>query len=619
MFVKRNLLFVLLAVAACAPSFVHAQDAQNKFRLAQSFEQEGDYERASRLYEDLARSDSLNYSYFDGLRRCYEQVKNYDGAISLSLRRLKLQPADFGVLVSLGSIYYKAGDEKRADSVWQSTLALMPRNIGVYTIVAAAQSENRLFEKSIATYLQGRRAIGTPTLFSGELAALYSLLLKYDDATREYMAILSMDERQLEFIESRLAGITSKKEGLSAATNVVEAAVERDDHQIVYRRLLLWLTLEAKDFDRALHIAKEIDAAVNSNGVEMLSFAERAYNEKAYRVAAEAFQFSIEKYPRMPQLPEAKFGYAQAIEKLSAAVDSSDTTRSASGLFPSETQAGYRGALGPFLALAQEYPNSEISVNALYQAALLYYRRFSDLNGAERIIDSVIALPTARLLKPKLLGTAAEINVAKGSLDKAVERYTGIISSPIAPAGEKTEAQYRIAEIHYFRGEFDTASSLLMQIAQTLSDDQTNDALLLLHFIKENQSGFADALRDYAHAELLQRENRLSEAIPLLTSIVENNTDAPLADDALMKKAELSIVIKQYSDALASYQKVIVEYPKSILRDKAEFGIADLYQNGLKDKEKAIHAYEDLLMSYPNSLLLEEARKRIRELRGDVL
>ena len=107
--------------------------------------------------------------------------------------------------------------------------------------------------------------------------------------------------------------------------------------------------------------------------------------------------------------------------------------------------------------------------------------------------------------------------------------------------------------------------------------------------------------------------------MPLLTSITESNPDAPLADDALMKKAELSIGIRQYGDALASYQKLMVDYPKSILRDKAQFGIGEVYQSYLKDKEKAIHAYEDLLSSYPNSLFLEEVRKRIRELRGDIL
>ena len=305
----------------------------------------------------------------------------------------------------------------------------MPRNIGVYTAVAAIQTDNRLFDKSIATYLRGRKEIGSPSLFSGELAALYSLLLNYDEATREYLTILSMDERQLELIESRLAAFTSKKEGLAAATKIVERAVDNETHAIVYRRLLLWLTMEAKNFDRALQVAKEIDAEVNSNGVEMLAFAERAYNEKAYRVAAEAFHYSIGKYPGMIQIPTAKFGYARAIEEISAAADTADTSRSVSGLFRSETQLGYRGALGLFLALAQEYPNSEISANALYNAALIYYKQFSDLNGAERIIDSVIAIPAARPLTPLLLETAAEINVAKGTLDKAVERYTGIKES----------------------------------------------------------------------------------------------------------------------------------------------------------------------------------------------
>lgn len=105
----------------------------------------------------------------------------------------------------------------------------------------------------------------------------------------------------------------------------------------------------------------------------------------------------------------------------------------------------------------------------------------------------------------------------------------------------------------------------------------------------------------------------------MLTSIVQVFADAPLVENALIKKGELSVVVGQNSEALASYQKLLSDYPKSILRDRAQFGIGELFQFQLKDKEKAIHAYEELLASYPNSLLIEQARKRIRELRGDVL
>ena len=143
--------------------------------------------------------------------------------------------------------------------------------------------------------------------------------------------------------------------------------------------------------------------------------------------------------------------------------------------------------------------------------------------------------------------------------------------------------------------------------------------LLLLHFIKENQAGFAEALKEYAGAELLSRQKKSSEAIAVFTSTLQAFPDSPLVDDALIQKAELSIVVKQYNDALLSYQKLLTDYPKSILRDKAQFGLGELYQMQLKDKEKAIQAYEEVLAAYPNSLFVEEARTRIRTLRGDAL
>jgi outer membrane protein assembly factor BamD (BamD/ComL family) len=71
--------------------------------------------------------------------------------------------------------------------------------------------------------------------------------------------------------------------------------------------------------------------------------------------------------------------------------------------------------------------------------------------------------------------------------------------------------------------------------------------------------------------------------------------------------------------ALSIYQKLILDHPESILRDEAQFGIGEIYQFTLNDKQKAIAAYQELLEKYPSSLYLDEVRKRIRQLRGDAL
>lgn len=616
---KKVFLRSILLLVALSASVAQTQEALNKFRLAQSFEQAGESDRACRLYEDLVSSDSSNYLYFDGLRRCYEQMKNYEAAIALSIRRLDRQPSDINIMATLGGIYYKSGDEARADSVWDDIVHRVPASVVTYRIVASAQSENRLFDKSIRTYLRGRKEIGEPALFVGELLSLYSLMMNYSDATRECITMLALNEDQLDFIESRLSMFTSKSEGLGAATKVTEEALSRQSKSVVLHRLLLWLYMEGKRFDRAFELARNLEEAINSNGAEMLLFAERAFKEKAYDVAANAYRFSIEKYPAMPQLPLAKYGYARAAEEISAASDTVSIVKPAANVFRPETQLGYHGAIALFLSLARENPNSEISAQCLYRVGLIRYQRYFDLDGALQVLDSVLMLPAARQLIPAILETIAEINVTQGKLDQALVRYASVLSSQIATAGQKTQAQFRMAEIQYFQCNFDSAAAFLQRITQTLSADESNDALLLLHFIKENQSGFAEALIEYAHAELLNRQKKFSEAIAVLTSIIQTFPDSPLVDDALIQKAELSIAVRQYNEALLSYQKLLADHPKSILRDKAQFGLGGLYQTQLKDKEKAIQAYEEVLAAYPHSLLVEESRTRIRMLRGDAL
>jgi outer membrane protein assembly factor BamD (BamD/ComL family) len=59
--------------------------------------------------------------------------------------------------------------------------------------------------------------------------------------------------------------------------------------------------------------------------------------------------------------------------------------------------------------------------------------------------------------------------------------------------------------------------------------------------------------------------------------------------------------------------------PTSVLRDRAQMRIAEVYERLLKDNVKAVEAYERLLEQFPTSLFVEEARKRIRALRGEVL
>lgn len=602
-----------LSICFCALTgsprvFAQAEDENNQLRLAQAFEQAGEIERAVPLYQELFMRNQANFVYFDGLRRCLILTKRYDGAIALSLLKIKNDPGDLGARTALGGILYRADREAAADSVWNAVIAINPRNPSLYQIVAAAQSELRLFDKMVQTYQLGRRESGNQLLFSSELASLYAMMMNYSAATREYLAMLRTTESQLDYVESRLALMTGRADALSAALHEVEMESVAAPDNIVLLRLLSWLYVEAKDFQSAYKTIAAIEDRLRSGGTELVVFADRAFRESAYRIAAVAYRRALFENPQAQFVPQVRYSIAFCVEMLS---DRADTAAL------EELPVSHRQAAALYQVLAGLYPGSTIAVQSLYRTAIIRHKRFFDLNGAMRMLDSAAAIVPAGTMKADIALMAGDVFIVRNDLDAATIRYQSIISMQSAAETQRTQALFQLAEIEYYRHHFDTAMARLSDLAKTWTSDESNDALLLNYFITENKDAFSAALELFADADLLERQSKQGEAIAAFNLVREKYPAAPLADDALLRAGDLYAAIRQYTDALRSYKLLLHEYPVSSLREKVSYRIADVYEWGTHEKEKALQAYEDFLALYPQSLYVEEVRKRARLLRGD--
>ena len=115
------------------------------------------------------------------------------------------------------------------------------------------------------------------------------------------------------------------------------------------------------------------------------------------------------------------------------------------------------------------------------------------------------------------------------------------------------------------------------------------------------------------------RQRKYSESLAQFQDIVKQYSTALLVDDAMMKIGELYILLKRPIEAITAFHFVEDSIQLSILKDRAQFRIAEIYQTVLNNNAQAIEAYEKLLAQFPNSLYAEESRKRIRLLRGDNL
>jgi outer membrane protein assembly factor BamD (BamD/ComL family) len=187
----------------------------------------------------------------------------------------------------------------------------------------------------------------------------------------------------------------------------------------------------------------------------------------------------------------------------------------------------------------------------------------------------------------------------------------------MAPEQYRDRVLYRIAELDYFEARFDTAAGSLQRISTNLANDLANDALQLLYFIQENKAAGQGALAEFARADLLVRQRKYSEALAQFESVTRQFAATPLLDDAMMRTGDLHLLLNRPDSAIVVFGRIINDMPTSILRDRAQMRIGEVYEGKLKDKKKAIEAYEAVLANYPTSLYVEEARKKIRILRGD--
>ncbi len=618
------LIFVLLAtVHSAVPLRAQENDAALKLRLAQSFEQGGEWERAVELYESLYRSDTNNYVYFDGLRRGYTQLRQFDKAINLIKSRLQVQPTDVGLLASLGGLYYESGSERTADSLWDRIIRFDPKNIGLYRMVAAQMMEHRLFDQAVQTYLAGRKATGNDQAFTEELATMYLVLQQYSAASTEYVKLLRTSPQQLPLVQSRIGSFTIRDEGLRAATEVTREEVKKYPDNTTLRKLDAWLAMEGKDYQTALEEYRAIERLSGSSGSELLNFASRALQDGQYRVASEAYHDITDLSRVTTIVSQARFGYARSAEYLSSQADSasspapareqSQATTESSGV--SEIRKSYQEAIGLYEGVIRDYPNSDLAAQSYFRIGTIRMNKFLDFNGAIEAYTKARKTAQTLELGGEALSKIAEVYVAENDLPSARKEYHSLTMIPL-PAYQQ-RALFRIAEIDYFEGKFDTALTALKQLAANLNSDISNDVLTLEYFIAENNTTNPAALVAYAKADLLLRQLRYSESLALFNDVVRRFPGSFLVDDASMKIGELQLLLNQPEDALSTFRHIVEDMPESILRDHAQMKIAETYQFVLKDKAKAIAAYEFILAKFPHSLYLEEARKRIRLLRGD--
>jgi len=599
-------------------AFLFAQNdgLLNKYALAQSYENSGNLEKASKIYEELYQLEPQNNLYFESLNRTYVQLKNYAASVNLIEQEIAIKPNDINLYGLLGSTYYMMGNEEKAYQTWDEPFSFLEPNPIFYRVIAAYAFERRAFDKAIDLFRRGKEISPDKIIFSYDLARLYSLTMQYENAAEEYCAILSNDPLQLQNVQTKILANVNKPGALIITIPIVEQYLNEDN--LSFSFLLARLYIENKDFDNAFEMYVNIDERQSQKGVELYRYAVFLFREGEYGISKNVYQSIIKLYPGAPLIPSVKLGYAKSLEAI-LMEDYSDQIPLWKPYFafkPYEAEQ-VEEVIDAFNEVAALYNNSEASYEALLRIGMIKFYLQNKRDEAKQYFNKIINKAIISASTADAYSELGEIDLINGNLAEAEKNYSEITVLAGINQHKINNAKYKLARVKFYNGDVQTAQKLLADILKNLKDDNANDALLLSLLLNTSKNDSVNIIL-FAEAEFLADQKKFSKAAIKYELIAENPQAFILHSIASIRLAEMELALNNYPRSIELFEKVVEEGQKNIYADKALYLLAQIFQYSIDDNTKAIEMYEMLLAKFPASIYIDKARNEIRKLREKI-
>ncbi|MEZ4960444.1 MAG: tetratricopeptide repeat protein [Saprospiraceae bacterium] len=597
----RILLFLTMTVLL--PLFSFGQDA----KLAQQYYQDGEFEKASVLYQKLYEQQNRNEYYFDKYIECLLAIEKYDEVEAVVKKGLKEEPKNIRLYVTYGNLYERQFKEKEADEQYRKAIEKMPADQYEITRLASAFSNLTKYDLAIETYEKGSKLLKDNEVFAFNLAELYRR--KGDNAKmiENYLNSLESYPERINTVKSQFQrNLSSEKDYLELQTQLY-GRVQKNPDAYHFIELLQWVFIQNKDYKNALRQAKALDKRLNENGARIFQLATTAYNDKEYDAAIEAFDYIVS-----DQGNSSPFYLEAKKESLRAR-----RNKLVEGY--SYTQPELQEIETAYNTFLDEFGRNKTTASIIAELADLEAFYLNDLGKAIALLDEMINYPNLDIqtqAQAKL--SLGDFYLMQGEIWEATLLYSQV--DKVFPDDQLGhEARFRNAKLSYYNGDFQWAQAQFDVLKASTSKLIANDALDLSVFIMDNLGlDTTDrALKLYAEADLLTFQNRFDEAFAKLDTLLHDFPEHKLDDDVLYARAKTYSRMKEYQKAADLYLEIIEKYPEEIRADNALFELAELYEHQLNNVEEAMKYYEKIFVDYSGSTFSVEARKRFRKLRGD--
>lgn len=593
-----------------------ARAQQGDEQMASYYYQNREYDKAIELYEPLyARTQSVYY--YQMLYTCYLETEQFKEAEKLVEKRMKRQGRDLTLYVDLGNLHLKRGERKKAEKQYAAAVDKLGRDSKQAIDLALAFENSGRTDYAIATFLRSRQNLGNELLYVMELATLYGKSGQYDKMTAEYFNLLDRAPGNIGAVQialQRALNETSSTELADGLRRTLVSRIREHPDNRSYLDMMIWFSLQQKDFDFALTQAKAVDARFpDQGGQQVMRVARIAANNEAYDVASAAYKHLIAKGKDNPYYFDSRVG---DLEVRFARINTNFATSTKE---QAALEAEYESAIAELGKMQQTVPLMRNYAHLLAYGNNASNNDTARLQKAADLLYDIIEMPRVAAT------TASEVKLDLGDLLLFSGEVwdASLLYSQVEKANRNdvvgAMAKFKNAKLSYYNNDFQWAKTQLDVLRASTSKLIANDAMQLSLLISDNmeEDSTYETLGYYAAADLMLYRGQLDSAWSLLNDIEIRNLSHSLLDEVLMQKARICMKQARYAEADSLLQRIVDHYSEDILADDALFMLAELNEQQLGNKVRARECYEKLILDHPASLYTDRARKRYNALKTD--
>lgn len=592
----------LLMLSLFFPLLAFAQDKD--IDLANEYYTNNEFEKAIAIYGNIVKDKQFVFTVHKNYLDAMLKLEKFEDAEKYLKRQLKNFPSESLFQVDYGVFLTMRGRNEEAQKHFATYMETVKKDDAQIRYAARNFINANLYDYAEELYLAGRK--NGNDKFTYELASLYAMAGKSVMMINEYLEILKDDEEQLDYIENILQARMRDEEDFAKIEPVLFRFIQKYPEKIVYNEMLVWFYIQMKNFGKAFFQAKAVDKRKKLEGSGLYDIGLLAMENKDYENAIKIFEFLVDKYKQESIYVMARRQLVKSKEEL------------VKNTFPVDLEK-IKSLVKDYQQIIGEMGLVDYTAESARSMALLHAFYLNNKDTAVAILEKITTTPSIR----KDLSDQVKLDLGDIYLLKSEPWESTLLYSQVEKRQKEKDlghlAKLKNAKLSYYKGEFELAKENLDVLKLATTREIANDAMQLSLLIGDNLAldTTEAALKEYAAIDLLVFQGQYTEALEKYKSMEKNFKAHPIVDEILWAKSNIFVKLGKFEEAIDELTKIIENFDDDIWADDANFLIAKIYDENLKNKDKAMEFYQRQLTKYQGSMYSVEARKRYRQLRGD--